>query len=154
MKLFRRLAMAAALAATFTSALANQYPTRPVTMVVPFPPGGITDNIARVVGARLSERLGQQVVVDNKPGAGGSLSAEQVARAAPDGYTILVGTVGTHAINLALYKNISYDPVKDFTAIHSIIGAINMLVVHPDQPFKSVSELIDFASKNPGKLNY
>lgn len=154
MKLFKRLAMATALAATFTSALADQYPTRPISLVVPFPAGGITDNIGRVVAAQLSERLGQQIVVENKPGAGGSLAAEQAARAAPDGYTIFLGTVGTHAINLALYKNLSYDPVKDFTAIHSVIGAINLLVAHPSQPFKSVGELIDFASKNPGKLNY
>lgn len=153
MKLFKRLAIVSAFTLTATSALAQQYPTRPITMIVPFTAGGITDNVARVIGAKLSENLGQQVIIENKPGAGGALATEQAARAAPDGYTLTVGTVGTHAINLALYDNIKYDPIKDFTPIHTMIGAINLLVVHPSQPFNTVAELVEFAKANPARLN-
>lgn len=153
----KRVALTAAviLSTTLQGAVhAEDYPTKPVTLVVPFTPGGITDNVSRIVGKKLSERLGQPVIVENKPGAGGSLATEAVSRAAPDGYTILVGTQGTHATNLVLYKNIKYHPTKDFTAIHTIIGAAGLLLVNPSRPYTTVKELVEFAKKNPDKVNY
>jgi tripartite-type tricarboxylate transporter receptor subunit TctC len=157
MKSIRNIVLAATLAgaaAVQGPAHAQQYPTRPVTLVVPFTPGGITDNVARLIGKKLSDRLGQPVIVENKPGAGGSLATEHVARAAPDGYTLLVGTQGTHATNLALYKNIKYDPIKDFTAIHTMIGSVNVLLVNPSRPYTTVKELIAYAKQNPRKVNF
>jgi tripartite-type tricarboxylate transporter receptor subunit TctC len=121
---------------------------------VPFPPGGITDNTARVLAQKVGDKLGQQVVVDNRPGAGGSIGAEYAARQPADGYTFLYGTQGTHGANLALYKNIRYDPVKDFVAVHGISESPLVLVINPSRSFKTVPELVAYAKQNPGKLNY
>jgi tripartite-type tricarboxylate transporter receptor subunit TctC len=139
---------------TQVHAQTQQYPNRPVTLIVPFTAGGVTDTIARLVGKKLSERLGQAVIVENKPGVGGSLATEYVARAVPDGYTIGVGTRGTHATNLAIYKNVKYDPIKDFIAINTIGDAATILVANPSRPYKSVKELIAYAKANPGQVNF
>ena len=144
----------AALASIAMPAQAQTYPTKPIRLVVPFPAGGTTDILARAVAQKLSETLGQQVIVDNRPGAGGNIGSELVARSAPDGYTLLMGTVGTHAINVSLYPKLPYDPVKDFTPIVLMAGVPNVLVVNPSLPARSVSELIAYAKANPGKLNF
>jgi len=132
----------------------DAWPTKPLTFVVPFPPGGITDNTARVLAQKVGDKLGQQVVVDNRPGAGGSIGAEYAARQPADGYTFLYGTQGTHGANLALYKNIRYDPVKDFVAVHGISESPLVLVINPSRSFKTVPELVAYAKQNPGKLNF
>ena len=132
----------------------STYPTRPVRLVVPFPAGGTTDIIARATAQKLSEAWGQQVIVDNRPGAGGNVGSELVAKSAPDGYTLLMGTVGTHAINPSLYAKMPYDHVKDFAPVILVAGVPNVLVVNPELPVKSVPELIAYAKANPGKLNF
>jgi len=130
------------------------YPTKPVRLVVPFPPGGTTDILARAVAQKLSEAWGQQVIVDNRPGAGGNIGSELVAKSAPDGYTLLMGTVGTHAINPSLYAKMPYDHVKDFTPVILVAGVPNVLVVNPSLPVNSVTELIAYGKANPNKLNF
>ncbi len=146
----------AAAAAAFAPAASTQtpYPTKPVRIVVPFPAGGTTDILARAAAQKLSETWGQQVVVDNRPGAGGNIGAELVAKSPPDGYTLLMGTVGTHAINASLYAKMPYDHVKDFAPVILVAGVPNVLVVHPSLPVNSVQELIAYAKANPGKLNF
>ena len=133
---------------------AQEYPNRPITLVVPFPPGGSTTIVARVISDKLAEVLGQQVVVDNRGGAGGTIGTRAVAKAEPDGYTILLGYTGTLAIGPSLYSNVGYDPRKDFAPIGRIGTAPNTLVVHPSFPAKSVAELVAYAKANPGKVNY
>ena len=133
---------------------ADGWPSRPLTFVVPFPPGGITDNTSRLLALKLGEKLGQQVVVDNRPGAGGSIGVEYAVRQPADGYTLIYGTQGTHAANLALYKNVRYDPVNDFTAVHGMSESPLILVINPNKPFKTVPELVAYARQNPGKLNF
>ncbi|AVQ85038.1 MULTISPECIES: Bug family tripartite tricarboxylate transporter substrate binding protein [unclassified Variovorax] len=133
---------------------ADGWPSRPLTFVVPFPPGGITDNTSRLLAQKLGEKLGQPVVVENRPGAGGSIGVDSAARQPADGYTLIYGTQGTHAANLALYKNVRYDPVKDFTAVHGMSESPLILVINPNKPFKTVPELVEYAKKNPGKLNF
>ena len=135
-------------------AQAPAYPSKPIRLVVPFPPGGATDILAREVAQKLTEAWGQSVVVDNRPGAGGNIGAELVARAAPDGYTLLMGTVGTHAINASLYAKLPYDHVKDFAPVILVAGVPNVLVVNPALPVNTVAELIAYAKANPGKLNF
>jgi tripartite-type tricarboxylate transporter receptor subunit TctC len=130
------------------------YPSKPVRLVVPFPAGGTTDLLARAAAQKLSEAWGQQVIVDNRPGAAGNIGAELVAKAPPDGYTLLMGTVGTHAINTSLYAKMPYDHVKDFTPVILVAGVPNVLVVNPGVPVNSVAELIAYAKANPGKLNF
>jgi len=130
------------------------YPTKPVRLVVPFPAGGTTDLLARAAAQKLSEAWGQQVIVDNRPGAAGNIGAELVSKAAPDGYTLLMGTVGTHAINPSLYAKMPYDHVKDFAPVILVAGVPNVLVVNPGLPVNSVAELIAYAKANPGKLNF
>ena len=144
----------AALAGGTVNAATEAWPTRPVTLVVPFPAGGITDNTSRLIAKLLSAQLGQTVVVDNRPGAGGSIGVESAVRQAADGYTLIYGTQGTHAANLALYKNVRYDPVTDFVPVHGLSEAPLMLVINPARPFKTVPELIAYAKANPGKLNF
>ena len=136
------------------SALAQSYPTKPIRLVVPFPAGGPTDIVARPLAQALSEALGQQVVVDNRGGAGGGIGADIVAKAPTDGYTLLMATVGTHAINASLYKSLPYDPVKDFTPIGLVAAAPVALVAHPSVPVNSVSELIALAKKSPGSVSF
>jgi len=130
------------------------YPSKPVRLVVPFPAGGTTDILARAAAQKLSEAWGQQVIVDNRPGAAGNIGSELVAKSAPDGYTLLMGTVGTHAINSSLYAKMPYDHVKDFTPVILVAGVPNVLVVTPDLPVKTVAELIAYGKANPGKLNF
>jgi len=149
----KRLLLAAALAAA-TSAAAQGYPARPVRVIVPFPAGGATDLVARLVTQRLSDNLGQQFFVENRGGAGGLVGSEAAAKAAPDGYTLAIGTSGTHAINFSLYKRPSYDPVKDFTALTRLAVLPSLILVHPSVPAKNLGELIAHAKQHPGKLAY
>lgn len=130
------------------------YPKQPVTLVVPFPAGGPTDAMARVLALKLGERLGQQVIIDNRGGAGGGIAAELVARAAGDGYTLFFGTTGTMAINPSLYTKLRYDPVKDFAPISLMATTMNVLVVSPQVPAKNLGDLIALAKAKPGELTY
>jgi tripartite-type tricarboxylate transporter receptor subunit TctC len=134
--------------------LPADYPNRPVRWIVPFAPAGPTDLMSRAVAEKLSQRLGQQFVVDNRAGAGGNIGAEVVAKAAPDGYTLMIGHVGTHAINVTLYPRIAFDPVRDFTPITLIATLPLALVVHPSVPAKDAKELIAHAKARPGQLNF
>ncbi len=130
------------------------YPTKPIRIVVPFPAGGTTDILARAVAQKLTETNGQPVVVDNRPGAGGNIGAELVAKSPPDGYTLLMGTVGTHAINPSLYAKMPYDHQKDFAPVILVAGVPNVLVINPAVPANSVQDLIAYGKANPGKLNF
>lgn len=144
----------ASLVAVSAPALAQPYPARPITWVVPFTPGGVTDTTSRAISKKMGEVIGQTFVVENRPGVGGSLATEQVAKAAPDGYTVLYGTSGTMAANLALYKNLKCEPLKDFIPVHGMLMSPTVLVVEASRPYKTMAELIDFARANPGVLNY
>jgi len=146
--------LGAVFAAVMSHASAQTWPTKPIKWIVPFAPGGTTDILARTIGDKLSVALGQPVIVENKPGAGGGLGADFVAKAAPDGYTILGGTISTNAINASLYKDLPYDPVKDFIPITLIARVPNMLVINNDVPAKNVAELIALMKKNPGKFTF
>jgi tripartite-type tricarboxylate transporter receptor subunit TctC len=150
-----RIALALATAATLASpAFAEDYPSRPITYVVPFTPGGTTDIIGRTIAEPLSQSLHQPVVVDNKPGAGGAIGASLVAKAKPDGYTLLGGTISTHAINASLYKDLPYDPLKDFEPV-TLVGFIpNALYVDPNLPVKNVQELIAYLKAHPDKRTF
>jgi tripartite-type tricarboxylate transporter receptor subunit TctC len=143
-----------ALIAAAAQAAPLDYPVRAVRVIVPGPPGGGADILARAVAQKLTENLGQQFVVDNRAGASGIIGTELVARAAPDGYTIMVGHSGTHAINLSLRKSLPYHPVKDFTPLMLIANVPNVLVTHPGLPARSVKELIALARSRPGQLTY
>ena len=129
-----------------------QYPNKPVRLVLPFPPGGGTDTLGRVVGAKLSEALGQQVVIENRPGAGANIGAEVVAKSLPDGYTLLMGNI-IHAINVSLYGKLGYDLVRDLAPVSLLASTPNIVVVHPSVPAKSVKELIALAKARPGQLD-
>src|SRR4030088_1896477 len=133
---------------------AQTFPNRTITLVIPFAPGGSTSIVGRVIADKMSELLGEKVVVDNRPGAGGTGGTKAVAKSDPDGYTILLGYTGTLAIGPSLYKNVGYDPRKDFAPIGLIGNGPNSLVVHPSFPAKSVAELIAYAKANPGKVNF
>jgi tripartite-type tricarboxylate transporter receptor subunit TctC len=135
-------------------AAAQPYPTRPVTLVIPFPPGGGNDALGRMVADKVSRSIGQQIVVDNRGGAGGTIATRAVARASPDGHTILLAYTGTLAINPTLYPNPGYDPRKDFAPIGLIAGLPSVLVVHPSLPVRSVAELIAFAGAQRGRIDY
>jgi len=150
-----RILLAAILAVCVaSSAQAQNYPTKPITLIVPFPAGSTTDLVGRILQDELSKAVGQSVIIDNRGGAGGGVGSEAVARATPDGYTLLMGTIGTHSINPAVYAKINYDPIKDFEPVIQFGTAPNVLVVHPDLPIKSVSDLIAYIKANPGKVNY
>ena len=157
----RKTLLKAALQATFAAALcatlagaahAQTYPNKPIRLVVTFPPGGAPDILARLFADRA--QLGQPVVVDNKPGAGGNIGAEFVAKAPADGYTLVMGTVGTHSINGALYSKMAYDMVRDFAPLGHVASAPNLLVVNNDLPVKNVAELITYMKVNPNKLSF
>jgi tripartite-type tricarboxylate transporter receptor subunit TctC len=150
----RTLLLAAALAALPMAASAQGYPSKPIRFVVPYPPGGPLDTIARLLGQKVSESVKQPVIVDNKPGAGGNIGADFVAKAPADGYTILMGAVATHAINPTLYAKIPYDPVRDFSPVTQVASTPNVLVVNPSVPASNVGEFIAHAKANPGKLNF
>lgn len=147
-------ALACAIVLVPPCAFAQDYPNRAIRIVVPFTPGGATDLVTRIVAQKLSEQFARQVVVDNRGGAGGIVGAEVVAKAPPDGYTLVMGTSGTHAINVSLYPKLSYDPVKDFAPITRASLLPSMIVVHPSVPAKNVRDLIAIAKKNPGQLTY
>lgn len=132
---------------------AQDYPAKSIRFIVPFPPGGATDTFARIIGQKMNESWGQQVVVDNRPGAGGNIAAELAAKSPADGYTII--SIGmNHAVNVSLYRKIAYDPVKDFAPITQVASVESFLVVHPSLPVKSVKELIALAKARPDQLNY
>ncbi|MCA0326532.1 MAG: tripartite tricarboxylate transporter substrate binding protein [Proteobacteria bacterium] len=135
-------------------ALAQNYPTKTITMIVPFAAGGTTDILARILGKALEGELGQSIVIDNKAGAGGNIGAQLASRAKPDGYTLFMGTVGTHAINESLYKKLPYKPLRDFQPVSLVAQVPNLLVAHPSRPYKTVKELIAYAKANPGKVTY
>jgi tripartite-type tricarboxylate transporter receptor subunit TctC len=137
-----------------TQAHAQPYPSRPIRLIVPFPPGGSTDILARALGQKLSEGLAQPVILDNRPGAGGSIGSEAAAKAAPDGYTLMMGHLGTLAVNPAIYKKLPYDPVKSFAPVSLMAIVPSVLVVNPQLPVASAAELIAYARANPGKLAY
>ena len=150
----RPLAFLCAVVLASGSAFGQGFPTKPVRFVVGFTPGGPSDILARALGQKLAERWSQQVVVDNRPGAGGNLAAEAAAKSAPDGHTWLLGNNSILATNQSLYRSLPYDPVKDFVPVALVAIQPNILVVHPSLPVSSVEELIQFSKANPGKLNY
>jgi len=149
-----RLAAAAALAVFSAGALAQAYPNKTVRMIVGFPPGGGTDVVARVISAKLSEWWGQAVAVENRPGATGTIGADAVAKSAPDGYTLIMGHVNSHAIAPNLFAKLPYDAIKDFAAVSYVGYVPNVLAVHPSVPAKSVKELVALLKSKPGQLNY
>ncbi len=129
------------------------FPSKPITIIVPFSAGGTTDILARIVGQALNVELGQSVIIDNRAGAGGNIGAQVAAKSAPDGHTLFMGTVGTHAINSSLYKKMPFDPIKDFVPLTRVANVPNLLVANPSKPYKSVAELIAYAKANPNKVN-
>ncbi len=147
------LAVAVAFFAAGVAAAAERYPQRPVRLIVAFAAGGSADVVARVIGQKLSESIGQQVVIDNRPGAGGNLSAEIAARAAPDGYTLYMSSASL-VVNVSLYRKVAYDPVRDFAPVTLLASAQNVLVAHPSVPARNVKDLIALARKTPGRINY
>ena len=130
------------------------FPAKPVRFIVPYPPGGSLDQVSRALADKMKDGLGQPVLVENRPGAGGNVGADVIAKSAPDGYNIVMGAVATHAINPALYAKMPYDSVKDFQPVTLVASTPNVLIVPPDSKIKSAKELIDYAKKNPGKLNF
>jgi tripartite-type tricarboxylate transporter receptor subunit TctC len=144
---------AASLVGTSASAQAD-FPNRPITLVVPFAAGGSTDIVARLVGQKMGELLGQSIVIENRAGAGGNIGATAVARGTPDGYMMLMGTISTHALNPAILKSVTFDAVKDFSPISLLAVIPNVLVVNPQLPAKTVAELIALLKKDPGKYSY
>ena len=146
--------MAAAMACAAIGGWAQPYPAKPIRIIVPFPAGGTADIMARVVGQKMTETWGQQVLIDNRSGAGGNIAADLAARSAPDGYTLFLCTVGTHAVHQTLYEKLSFDPIKDFSAVAYIAGVPNVVVVHPSIPVTSVKELIGFIKARPGRINF
>jgi tripartite-type tricarboxylate transporter receptor subunit TctC len=135
-------------------AAAQDYPRRAITLVLPFAAGGVADQVARLAASRLSENVGLPVVVENRPGGGGQVAAGAVKQAQPDGYTVLVGDIGTHAINASLYSKLTYDPAKDFVPVVQLVEMPHVLVVPMERPFKSVTDVVAWARANPGALTY
>ena len=149
-----RLAALLAMLAAIPLASAQTYPGKTIKLIVPFPPAGSTDISARAVAGKLGERLGQAVVIENKPGAGGNIGTDVAAKAAPDGYTLVVGTVGTHAINASLYSKMPYDHIKDFAPVILLSSTPNVLVVYPKLPVNSVKDVIALARSKPGEMTF
>jgi tripartite-type tricarboxylate transporter receptor subunit TctC len=131
---------------------AQSYPVKPIRMVVPFPPGGFSDVFGRIIAGKMQEAWGQPVVVENRPGAGGNIGADIVAKSPPDGYALVMGTIGTHAINATLFSRLPYDPIRDFAAVAFVVEAEGLLVVHPSIPAMSVQELVALAKARPDEL--
>ena len=136
------------------AAYGQAYPSKSIRIVVPFTAGGAADILARIVGDKFAELWGRPVVIDNRAGAGGNIAAEIVAKAPPDGYTLLMGSMGTQAMNVSLYRKLPFDPARDFAPISVVAKNPNLLAVHPSVPVASVKELIAFAKARPGNLNY
>jgi tripartite-type tricarboxylate transporter receptor subunit TctC len=154
LKIILLAAIASLTALLALPAAAQQYPSKPIVLVVPFAPGGTSELISRLVAQKLSERLGQQVVVENRPGAAGNIAMEQVARAAPDGYTLILGHIGTLAVNPAMFPKLPYDAVKDFAPVSLIAAVPNIVTVNPAVPAKTLKEFLDLARAKPGSINY
>jgi len=152
-KLFTLVCTAALLSFMSVQAMAQTYPTRPVKIVVPFGPGGFTDVVARILGVKLSESLGQPVVIENKPGAGSMIGTDQVAKSAPDGHTLLIVS-STHVISPWIYKSVPYDPIKSFTPVTRLVDSPYVLLTHPKVPAKNVQEFIALAKSQPDKIHY
>lgn len=152
-KLFCIVCTAALLTLTQGQALAQTYPTKPVKIIVPFGPGGFTDVVARILGVKLGESLGQSVVIENKPGAGSMIGTDQVAKSAPDGHTLVIVS-STHVISPWIYKNVPYDPIKGFTPITKLVDSPYVLLTNPKVPVKNVQEFIALAKANPDKIHY
>jgi tripartite-type tricarboxylate transporter receptor subunit TctC len=150
----RRALLIFALVFSSGTLLAQSYPAKPIRFVAPFPPGGPADILARIIGQHLADRLGQQVIVDNRAGAGGNIGADIVAKAPPDGYTLLLGAVGSNAINASLYGSMPYDNIKDFEPVSLVAMVTILLVTHPSVPASSVSELVALARAKPGELTF
>lgn len=149
---FRYLLVACVLASAVSHA--QTYPVKPVRLIIPFAPGGGNDILGRLIGGKLAELIGQQVVIDNRAGAGGTIGAELAAKALPDGYTLVIGHIGTLAVNPTLYPKLAYDPLRDFQPISLFAKVANMMVIHPSLPAKSVKDLIALATAKPGMLVY
>ena len=145
---------AVVLASSASVAMGQEYPARPVRLIVPYPPGGGTDTLARIFGQKLAERWGQQIVIDNRPGAGTTIGASIAAKAPGDGYTLLLSSVATHALAPALYAKPGYDPIKDFAAVTTLAVAPTLFVAHPALPAKSVKEFIALAKSKPGEMRF
>ena len=143
-----------AIASSASIVSAQTWPTKPIKIVLGFPPGGATDILSRDFAAKLGEELRQQVIIENKPGAGGTIGADIVAKAVPDGYTLTIGTSSNHAIAVSLYKKLPYDPVKDFAPITMLAVSQNVVVINPGVPANNIKELVAYAKANPGKLNF
>lgn len=150
----RRLAAVIALGVASTAALAQTYPAKPVRMVVPFPAGGATDIVARLVAQKMTEAFGQQVLIDNRAGAAGTIGSDAVAKAAPDGYTLLVGTSSTHAIAQSLYAKLAYESIRDFTPVAGLATSTITLSAHPSVPARTVKDLIALAKAKPDALSF
>jgi len=151
---FVRPLFACMVACIAIAAAAQDYPAKPIRLIVPFGAGGTTDILARVVGDRLTERWGQQVLIDNRPGAGGNIAAELAARAAPDGYTIFLGSMGTQSMNASIYSKLPFDPLNDFAPVSLVSNSANLLLIHPSIPAASVKELIQLAKAKPDRFSY
>lgn len=155
MRLSKRLVLAAlSIVCTGTAALAQGFPVKPIRVVVPYPPGGATDIVLRLYAPGVSDILGQQVVVENKPGAGTNLGGELVARSAPDGYTLYVASFASHSANRWLFKKMPYDPAKDLVGVVMVSRSPMFLCVKPNSPYKSAAEIIAYGKANPGKITY
>ena len=150
----KRIIALGALAFAPLAVLAQAYPSKPIKIVIPFVAGGASDIVGRAVGSKFQEILGQRAVVENKPGANGAIAAEFVAKSDPDGYTVLVGSIGVFSINQALFKDLRYNALRDFAPITLAVTTPNVLITRPDLPATSMKELVDFAKKNPGKISY
>ena len=150
----KRLFSAIAAALLVAAGAQAAYPTKPVTIIVPFPPGGSTDTLARVMAPKMGEKLGQPVIVENKPGATGAIGSTQVKRSTPDGYTLLCASIGVWAVNPFLQKDLGYDPAKDFDLLTVAVRAPNVLVVNPNVPAKNVGELVALLKKDPDKMTF
>lgn len=153
-RILRSILGALALAVASNATPADDYPSKAIRFVVPYPPGGASDILARILAQKLSERIGQPVIVENHAGAGGNIGADFVAKAAPDGYTILMGNIGPNAMSPALYAKLPYDAIKDFAPITLVSSVPIILVAHPSFPASTVKELVDLAKAKPGKYNY
>ena len=150
----KKILTAALTALVLATGAQAAYPDKPVTNIVPFPPGGSTDMLARFMTQKMADKLGQPVIVENKPGATGAIGAAQVKRSAPDGYTLLTASIGVWAVNPFLQKNLAYDPAKDFDLLTVAVRAPNILVTNPNVPAKNVAELVSYLKAKQGKVSF